>query len=288
MSVGVSDRDLEVWGRDGMLVMPGLVPPGTIATVSAVVDDMAGRPDGDRGLIQHHEIGHDGAGQVQICRSEHFADGFVELGELLVSGVLPDTASALLGEPAVLYKEKVNYKLPGGAGFAPHQDAPAYPFIDRHVTCMVAVDDATEANGCLEVAPGRHGSLSPMNAAGCIRDEIAAGFDWVSVPLRAGDVLWFHSLAPHRSGPNVTSSRRRGMFCTYNARSDGELRDEYYAEKLRRFAGPSDADRTRVSLIGDFRGRAPTDDELRDHLRSVQAQGFGDDGAPTDGDGPSR
>ncbi len=27
-----------------------------------------------------------------------------------------DAASALLGEPAVLYKEKINHKLPGGAG----------------------------------------------------------------------------------------------------------------------------------------------------------------------------
>jgi len=53
-------------------------------------------------------------------------------------------AGALLGEPAVLYKEKINYKLAGGAGYAPHQDAPAYPFIDVHVSCMVAVDDSTE------------------------------------------------------------------------------------------------------------------------------------------------
>ena len=65
-----------------------------------------------------------------------------------------DAASALLGEPAVLYKEKVNYKLPGGAGYAPHQDAPAYPFVAKHVSCLVAIDDAGIDNGCLEVVSG--------------------------------------------------------------------------------------------------------------------------------------
>ena len=34
---------------------------------------------------------------------------------LLTEGLLPELAGALLGGPAVLYKEKVNYKAPGGA-----------------------------------------------------------------------------------------------------------------------------------------------------------------------------
>ena len=38
----------------------------------------------------------------------------------------------------MLYEEKVNHEAPGGAGYAPHQDARAYRFVDRHVcpTCM--------------------------------------------------------------------------------------------------------------------------------------------------------
>ena len=110
-----------------------------------------------------------------------------------------------------------------------------------------------------------------MDDAGCIRDEIVAGFEWYHVPIAAGDLLWFHSRAPHRSGPNLSERRRRGLFCTYNAASHGDLRAEYYAEKLARFAGDSQGERTRVSLIGDFQGRAPTAEQIRD-LERRQAQ----------------
>ena len=35
-----------------------------------------------------------------------------------------DRVSQLMGEPAILFKEKINFKLSGGSGFAAHQDAP--------------------------------------------------------------------------------------------------------------------------------------------------------------------
>lgn len=44
-------------------------------------------------------------------------------------------------------------------GFPAHQDAPAYVSfgLNYHVTCLLAADEATEENGCLEVVP-RHPS----------------------------------------------------------------------------------------------------------------------------------
>jgi ectoine hydroxylase-related dioxygenase (phytanoyl-CoA dioxygenase family) len=179
-----------------------------------------------------------------------------------VDGLLPAIAGALLGEPAVLYKEKINHKLAGGAGFAAHQDAPAYPFIDAHVSGMVAIDDATRANGCLEVVAGRHDDLLLLDDRGCIAPEVVAELEWCPIPTRAGDLLWFHSRAPHRSGPNRSTTTRRALFCTYNAAALGDLRREYYDEKASVFAAEGAGSAT-VSLIGDFEGVAPTDDELR-------------------------
>jgi ectoine hydroxylase-related dioxygenase (phytanoyl-CoA dioxygenase family) len=192
----------------------------------------------------------------QLCRSENFVPFHEGLRTLLTTGPMLATASALLGEPAVLYKEKVNYKLPGGAGYAPHQDAPAYPFVQTHVSCMVAVDDALLGNGCLEVVSGMHHELLPTDSVGCIRDDIVASMTWAPVEVRAGDTLWFHSRTPHRSGPNLGSTPRRALYPTYNARSEGDLRTAYYAAKQRELAaGASDDDRVAVSLIGDFQGR---------------------------------
>jgi ectoine hydroxylase-related dioxygenase (phytanoyl-CoA dioxygenase family) len=195
----------------------------------------------------------------RLCRTENFVPFHAGLRALLTDGALLDDASMLLGEPAVLYKEKINYKLPGGAGYAPHQDAPAYRFVAVHVSCMVAVDDAAEDNGCLEVVSGGHEQLLPTDATGCIRADVAAALDWMPVPVRAGQTLWFHSRTPHRSGPNRSAQPRRALYPTYNAASEGDLRADYYRQKLAEFAaGGGPEGRVQVSLIGDFQGRPVT------------------------------
>jgi 2-aminoethylphosphonate dioxygenase len=214
--------------------------------------EVATWPDGG-GWLHHRELTDAGPA---LCRTENLVPHHEGLRSLLCSGVLVDTAAALLGEPAVLYKDKLNYKLPGGAGYAAHQDAPAYRFVDVHVSCMVAIDDASEENGCLEVVSGTHDRLWPTDEAGCIRAEVVATMAWEPVPVRAGDALWFHSRTPHRSGPNPSPRPRRALYPTYNALVEGDLRDDYYRQRAAELAAaPTAGDRVAVSLIGDFQGR---------------------------------
>lgn len=217
------------------------------------IDEVAAWPDDEGDWLHHRELTDDGP---RLCRSENFTPFHDGLRALLTEGPMLEVASALLGEPAVLYKEKVNYKLPGGAGYAPHQDAPAYPFVAAHVSCMVAVDDATVDNGCLEVVSGQHHEVLAMDDVGCVRADVVEQMDWAAVEVRAGETLWFHSRTPHRSGPNTSPLARRALYPTYNALAEGDLREDYYREKLAEFAKRSaDGGHTGVSLIGDFQGR---------------------------------
>jgi hypothetical protein len=225
----------------------------TAARLPMCVDEIAALPDGAGGVLQHYEGTDDGP---LLCRSENFVPVHAGLRQLLCTGALIDVAGALLGEPAVLYKEKVNYKLAGGAGYSAHQDAPAYPLIDCHVSAMVAVDDADASNGALEVVSGCFDVILQLDERGCIVDDVVATLDWQVVPLRAGQTLWFHSRTPHRSGPNRSTVPRRALYPTYNALREGDRRAEYYAAKHAAFTGESPTgDRARVSLIGDFEGR---------------------------------
>jgi hypothetical protein len=234
---------------------------GRAARLQAWADEVAAWPDGPGtggdGWLHHRELTDDGP---VLCRTENMVPHHLGLRSFLCAGELVETAGALLGEPAVLYKDKLNYKLPGGAGYAPHQDAPAYRFVEVHVSCMVAIDDATEANGCLEVVSGAHDRLWPVDGAGCLRADVVTGMTWEPVPVRAGDTLWFHSRAPHRSGPNRSAQARRALYPTYNARAEGDLRAAYYRQKAAELAaaaavGDDADDRVPVSLIGDFQGR---------------------------------
>lgn len=223
-----------------------------VAELRSWIDEISSWSDeGD--WMHHREMTEHGP---QLCRSENLIPFHDGLRRLLTEGSLVATASALLGERAVLYKEKINYKLPGGAGYAPHQDAPAYRFVDVHVSCMVAVDDSTLDNGCLEVASAQHHDLLPTDDVGCVRADVVAELEWAPVEVRAGQTLWFHSRTPHRSGANNSSVARRALYPTYNAISEGDLRADYYQDKLAEFARGHDGDRVQVSLIGDFQGRA--------------------------------
>jgi hypothetical protein len=250
----VTDDDVEHFARTGWLLTRTLDEAG-VAELRSWIDDVASWPDDGDGWMHHRELTDDGP---QLCRSENLIPFHAGLRSLLTDGHLLRTASALLGQPAVLYKEKINYKLVGGAGYAPHQDAPAYPFIDAHVSCMVAIDDATEENGCLEVVESMHHEVLPRDETGCVHPDLVAEMSWRTVPVPAGCTLWFHSRTPHRSGPNQSSLPRRALYPTYNARAEGDLREAYYAEKLERFraAGGRADGKVQVSLIDDFQGRA--------------------------------
>ncbi len=239
-------------------VLTDTLGPGGAEQVRAWVEEVAAWPLDGGDWLHHRELTDHGP---ELCRTENFTPFHPGLRALLRDGPMVEIAGNLLGEPAVLYKEKINYKLPGGAGYAPHQDAPAYPFIESHVSCMVAVDDATPENGCLEVVSGAHAEVLPMDD-GVIPPDIVAELEWVTVPVRAGQTLWFHSRTPHRSGPNLSDRPRRALYPTYNALAEGDLREAYYAEKLTAFrSGGRDDGKVRVSLINDFQGVAVPDDE---------------------------
>lgn len=245
------DAELAQFEAQGWLQLDGLLDVST-ADLQAEVDRVASWAEDGPGLHYHERTD---AGR-RLARTENFTPFSELLASLLREGPIPDVAGQLLGEPALLYKEKINYKGVGGAGFSPHQDKPAYPFVDKVLSVMVAVDDATVENGCLFVASGRHHAQLAQDDRGCIDGRVAEALDWQPVPLHAGETLFFHALTPHRSGPNRSSHDRRALYPTYNGSSEGDLRDAYYEEKLRAFAlDEGDADRVRLSLIGDFEGR---------------------------------
>ena len=93
-----------------------------------------------------------------INRVENFYPYHAGFKALFDGDKLLGIVNDLFAEPAVLFKDKINFKLAGGDGFKPHQDQQAgwSVYAPLFVTALVAIDDATEANGCLELAAGHH------------------------------------------------------------------------------------------------------------------------------------
>jgi ectoine hydroxylase-related dioxygenase (phytanoyl-CoA dioxygenase family) len=107
-----------------------------------------------------------------------------------------------------------------------HQDSPYFGLRPHeHVTCWVALTDATAEAGCMEVVPER-GSARQLNhrASGlegsinAIAQMIADDFDQtetVMMEVPAGSFSLHHTLCMHRSGPNGANYRRIGIGTSY-------------------------------------------------------------------------
>lgn len=179
-----------------------------------------------------------------LNRVENFLPYHEKLNELLNGKWMLGIVSQLFEEPAILFKDKINFKLPGGEGFKPHQDAQAG--WDRygqtlHISVAVCIDEATTENGCLEIALGEHnkGLIGPMFQE--IPNDVVEKLDWVTFEMKPGDILIFDSYTPHRSGPNLTDKTRRIIFLTFSKLSEGDYRAKYFEDKRKSF--PPDIER---------------------------------------------
>ena len=280
LSSPLTADELAAFARDGWLVLKGAVDADELERLGAWLRQVEDWAELSGPGLHHLEQTDQGP---RLARSEDLVPHHPGLRGFIAEGALLDRVGELFGEPAVLYKEKVNYKQPGGAGFAPHQDAPAYRFVDHHISVMVPLDPSNAASGGLSFAPGfRDGRLSETR--GVIDPQVATELDWRSVDAEPGDVVLFDSFAPHRSGTNTTDRARRTFYLTYNAASKGDFRDRYYADKKAEFAAEGhsfDGERARISVNDDFLGKPVAErprpkkrpiQELFDHYASPRAQ----------------
>lgn len=129
-----------------------------------------------------------------------------------------------------LFKDKINFKHPGGGHFVAHQDSPAYfPHGTWHVSVLVPLVPFTEANGTLHIAP--RVPLCPM-------DELEK-LVYSPAPAYPGDCLVFDGLTPHKSGPNHTNSPRIGLYMTFVRACEADARRTYREAKARGTEGLS-------------------------------------------------
>ena len=58
---------------------------------------------------------------------------------------------------------------------------------------------------------------------------------WQSIYTKPGDLIFFDSYTPHRSGKNSSKKPRVMIYLTYNAKKDGNLKKEYFTNKRKSF-----------------------------------------------------
>ncbi len=179
-----------------------------------------------------------------------------DLKALLIGPRIDNLVATCIREPAVLLKDKINYKIPGSGAFPPHQDAAAgwERYGNRLLSLAFSFDDSTASNGALFFAPGAHrkGLLGPLKSP--LSDEAISTLTWRQVELEAGDLVLFDAYTPHYSEANTSAAPRRMAFLTYNDRRHGDYNINFFHDKRQR-QPPIDERKKGAQMIRDAFGK---------------------------------
>jgi 2-aminoethylphosphonate dioxygenase len=233
----MDEGQIAAFQRDGYLLLPGFFNADEVADITRWTEELASAPEevGRHWVYREASLLDPDARIIQ--RIENFCPFHEGFDQLVRRGRLMDTVSRLFGEQAILFKEKINFKMPGGAGFKAHQDQQAgwSTYAPLFITALVGIDASTIENGCLEVAPGWHKQGLLGDEWKPLDDKRIAEVGLKPVPTNPGDVLLFDSYVPHASAENMTGAARRILYLTYNRLSDGDQRERYYRDKFAAF-----------------------------------------------------
>ena len=243
MRLGVDAHERSAWERDGFFIRERVFGARAVRELRAAAERAASRAgvaagSGGRGYEidgnRYHEVAGAtiqyehaaGSGTIRVIEPFHHLEERVD--RLVDDPRLVEPMRDLVGSASVsLFTDKLNLKRPReGSRFRWHQDSPYWSHfcahLDRLPNAMVALDDASEENGCLRVIAGSH-------ARGCLpglRDDGVLGplftdprhFDLsrqVPAVMPAGSILFFSAHTVHGSEPNLSGAPRRACVLTY-------------------------------------------------------------------------
>jgi len=208
----VTPEAAQAFNDRGFVRLEAVFSPAQIAAVTAAIDPLEAAEDA---RLRRH------GGRISISDADAitFTTHLVRKSEALrafaAHPAIADICHDLLGDDVRLYWDQSVYKKPQKPQEFPwHQDN-GYTFVDpqQYLTLWLPLVDVDEDNGCPWIAPELHklGTLhhwaTPVGLK-CLEDAPGA----VCVPAKAGDAIVFSSLAPHRTGPNLSAGEVRKAY----------------------------------------------------------------------------
>jgi phytanoyl-CoA hydroxylase len=222
MNTHLTQQQIESYRADGFLAIEGFLDQSELETWRRVTDEaVAQRLELQCGWMKRG--GDEYYAQV-FTQCLRLADTHEEMRALMFDSRLGEVAGTLAGVDGIrIWHDQALIKPPYGNPTAWHLDNPYWSFSSRDsISIWVALDDATQANGCMWYLPRTHLTARWDNAdiGVNMRDLFNYYPDWqnieaVSVPVAAGSAVFHNGLTAHGAGANMTPRPRRAMTCAY-------------------------------------------------------------------------
>jgi ectoine hydroxylase-related dioxygenase (phytanoyl-CoA dioxygenase family) len=222
----LTQEELQRFSDDGFLLKRALAPSALVEQISrecdALHEDMARHTPEKVGVSW--EALKDGRPKRirQLMHSEIVSPG---LNQFVRSDAVLDIIETLIGPDIALFHSKLLMKAANDGTITPwHQDFAYWKKGENkavQVNCMLAIDPATNENGCIQFVPGSHkqGLLSHDRRNEAFGVFLPGYFnhrdDAVKVDMFPGDCVFFGSLVIHGSDGNTSAKNRRANTAAY-------------------------------------------------------------------------
>lgn len=211
--------DASSFRSKGYALFEGALSAEDLALLRGACDHLLDEPVHDGGNGDIHKIGLGEARRFLRHRHEEFPG----LEDFLLGKRIADICGVCGMEDPMLFNEQFVVKGAGkGASFAWHQDGAYVGFDHRpYLTIWIALDDATEENGCVYILPRdlkAEGHLDPHEWQDDSNELNGYFGSETGMPMtcKAGTIVAFSSLTLHSSGANTTGTPRRAYVTQYS------------------------------------------------------------------------
>lgn len=219
----LSAEQVSFYQENGYLVVENVLSAGELAALRRVTDEFVER---SRRVSEHDDIfdlePNHSPQRPRLRRIKNPNTHHEVYDQTLRHGGILDIVEQLIGPGLRFNSTKLNMKEPAhGSAVEWHQDWAFYPHTNDDILAVgVAIDDMTEENGCMLMAPGSHkGELHSHHEhgvfVGAVSEPDFQPRDVAKCLVKAGGITIHHARTLHASTPNHSAHPRRLLLFEY-------------------------------------------------------------------------
>ncbi len=244
-----SKKDNFFFKKKGFLIKKNFLDKRNLVKLKDIIE----KKNNKKNIFYYYE--KVGAKKI-IRRIERVTEDTPQAKKILCSKKLINYLKDLYLKKCRLFKDKLNFKHPGGGGYKPHIDGHFLwtdknekkkygwkEYSNKFVSVVIPLEDSTLKNGCIFLAEKNFTNKLGKNFKDIvkkiekntpnIKKKYLKLFKFFPVELEIGDVLFFDWRCAHFSKKNNSNSSRMILYATYcdSDKNSNILRNKYYKDK---------------------------------------------------------
>ncbi len=230
----LSDSQLETYRAAGHVTVPDILSSAQVTAAAGELEDWTVEFLSTLSDDRRQWFLESGGAASAVRKLDHPVVHRELFKEIATSSAIVEIVEQLIGRHVSVLFSQVFCKPPEVGGPKPvHQDNFYFgpDNLDSMVTVWIAIDAATEENGCLFFADGsNHGPVyehfapegEPFNLQ--IETEYLDAYEMTAAPVSAGGVSFHHGNTWHQSSANRSQQARRAVVFHF-IQNDAELKN---------------------------------------------------------------